>query len=56
MRTAMSFDEVQIERYARHIILEEVGGQGQAKLLCGLHFQILYDRRQLTSCSLNFLL
>ena len=33
MRTAMSFDEVQIERYARHIILEEVGGQGQAKLL-----------------------
>ncbi len=29
----MSFDETQIERYARHIILEEVGGPGQAKLL-----------------------
>ncbi len=29
----MSFDESQIERYARHIILQEVGGQGQAKLL-----------------------
>ena len=29
----MRFEESQIERYARHIILEEVGGQGQAKLL-----------------------
>ena len=29
----MSFDESQIERYARHIILQEVGGQGQSKLL-----------------------
>jgi len=29
----MSFDESQIERYARHIILQEVGGHGQAKLL-----------------------
>ncbi len=29
----MSFDESQIERYARHIILPEVGGQGQARLL-----------------------
>ena len=29
----MGFDESQIERYARHIILQEVGGRGQAKLL-----------------------
>jgi len=29
----MSFGESQVERYARHIILQEVGGQGQAKLL-----------------------
>ena len=29
----MQFDERQIERYARHIILDEVGGAGQAKLL-----------------------
>ena len=29
----MSFNESQIERYARHIILQEVGGHGQAKLL-----------------------
>jgi adenylyltransferase/sulfurtransferase len=29
----MNFDESQIERYARHIILQEVGGHGQAKLL-----------------------
>ena len=29
----MSFDESQIARYARHIILQEVGGHGQAKLL-----------------------
>jgi adenylyltransferase/sulfurtransferase len=29
----MDFNESQIERYARHIILPEVGGKGQAKLL-----------------------
>ena len=29
----MEFSEGQIERYARHIILPEVGGEGQAKLL-----------------------
>jgi adenylyltransferase/sulfurtransferase len=29
----MDFSEDQIERYARHIILREVGGTGQAKLL-----------------------
>ena len=29
----MTFDEAQIERYARHIILEEIGGTGQSKLL-----------------------
>ena len=29
----MKFTEEQIERYSRHIILPEVGGQGQAKLL-----------------------
>ncbi len=29
----MEFTESQIERYARHIVLPEVGGEGQAKLL-----------------------
>ena len=29
----MDFTEDQIERYARHIILKDVGGAGQAKLL-----------------------
>jgi adenylyltransferase/sulfurtransferase len=29
----MEFDEAQLERYARHIILKEVGGEGQARLL-----------------------
>ena len=29
----MSLDKEQIERYARHLILKEVGGQGQEKLL-----------------------
>ena len=29
----MEFSEEQIQRYARHIILPEVGGEGQAKLL-----------------------
>ena len=29
----MDFSEDQVERYARHIILKEVGGAGQAKLL-----------------------
>jgi adenylyltransferase/sulfurtransferase len=29
----MDFNEEQIERYSRHIILPEVGGRGQAKLL-----------------------
>ena len=29
----MEFSETQIQRYARHIILKEVGGIGQKKLL-----------------------
>ena len=29
----MDFDDTQIERYARHILLKEVGGIGQSKLL-----------------------
>ena len=29
----MTFDETQIERYARHIVLQEIGGTGQTKLL-----------------------
>ncbi len=29
----MEFTEDQIQRYARHIVLKEIGGQGQAKLL-----------------------
>lgn len=29
----MDFSETQLERYARHILLPEVGGEGQAKLL-----------------------
>ncbi len=29
----MNFTEEQVERYARHIILPEIGGRGQAKLL-----------------------
>ena len=29
----MEFSEDQIQRYARHIVLSEIGGQGQAKLL-----------------------
>lgn len=29
----MSFSEAQINRYARHILLEEVGGEGQERLL-----------------------
>jgi adenylyltransferase/sulfurtransferase len=33
MDTAMEFSDQQIQRYARHIILPEVGGEGQAKLL-----------------------
>lgn len=31
----MSLTEVQIERYSRHLMLPEVGGKGQEKLLCG---------------------
>jgi len=34
----MSLTEQQIERYSRHIILPEVGGKGQAKLLAGKVF------------------
>ena len=33
MAEPMDFSEEQIQRYARHIILSEVGGTGQAKLL-----------------------
>ncbi len=29
----MALDEAQIERYARHIVLEEIGGVGQSRLL-----------------------
>ncbi|MCW9044777.1 MAG: ThiF family adenylyltransferase, partial [Alphaproteobacteria bacterium] len=29
----MDFSEEQIERYARHILLKDVGGEGQAKML-----------------------
>ena len=29
----MEFTEKQVERYARHIVLQEIGGVGQAKLL-----------------------
>ena len=29
----MNFSEEQINRYARHILLQEVGGEGQQKLL-----------------------
>ena len=29
----MEFSDDQIERYARHIILREIGGAGQQKLL-----------------------
>lgn len=32
-KSSMDFSEEQIERYSRHIILPEVGGRGQAKLL-----------------------
>ena len=31
----MSFTEQQLERYSRHILLPQVGGKGQAKLLAG---------------------
>jgi adenylyltransferase/sulfurtransferase len=29
----MDFTEQQVNRYARHILLKEVGGEGQQKLL-----------------------
>ena len=29
----MDFTESQIERYSRHIILKEIGGEGQKKIL-----------------------
>ncbi len=32
-KSSMDFSEEQIERYSRHIILPEIGGRGQAKLL-----------------------
>lgn len=31
----MNFTDIQIERYSRHIILKEVGVEGQMKLLEG---------------------
>ncbi|NQT94586.1 MAG: ThiF family adenylyltransferase, partial [Lentisphaerae bacterium] len=31
----MGLSETQVERYSRHIILPEVGGKGQEKLLAG---------------------
>jgi molybdopterin-synthase adenylyltransferase len=31
----MDFSDQQIRRYARHILLDEIGGEGQAKLLAG---------------------
>src|SRR5260370_26585432 len=33
LRGPMSVTDEQLERYARHIVLREVGGAGQAKLL-----------------------
>ncbi|PZQ44117.1 MAG: molybdopterin biosynthesis protein MoeB, partial [Phenylobacterium zucineum] len=30
--SAMSFSEAEVERYARHLVLREVGGPGQQKL------------------------
>ena len=33
MDSAFDFSEAQIKRYARHILLREVGGEGQARLL-----------------------
>lgn len=36
----MSFSDQQLERYARHIVLKEIGGGGQAKLL-GAHVLIV---------------
>src|SRR5882757_9459358 len=33
LRGPMSLTDEQLERYARHIVLREVGGAGQAKLL-----------------------
>lgn len=36
----MNFTEEQIERYSRHIILPEIGGHGQAKLLGAKVFMI----------------
>lgn len=36
----IDFTEEQIERYSRHIILPEVGGEGQAKLLASRVFMI----------------
>ena len=36
----MEFTEEQIERYSRHILLPEVGGKGQAKLLSSSAFVV----------------
>jgi len=35
----MNFTEEQIERYSRHIILEDIGGEGQEKILNSNGFQ-----------------
>jgi len=36
----MQITDAQLERYARHIVLREIGGAGQARLL-GAHVAII---------------